>query len=158
MEISDQLNEQAEPFVQATIDTFKTMLHLDIRRGGIHLRKSLELHHDVSGMIGLTGEAEGSVSLGFSKPIALALAGNIIGDRHVSEVLMADSVGELVNIITGFAGKDMKQRIRISLPTIVLGHDHVLTTRRNDLQTVTSFESPLGAFHLYVYLEDSVQA
>lgn len=155
MEASNEQNEAAEPFVQAAIDTFKTILNLEVRRGVIQVRQSLALAHDVSSMIGLTGEAEGCVSLGLSEPTARAVASEFVGEKGVSDWLMADTVGELVNIITGFAGKDMKRKIRISLPQIVMGNGHVLTSRRNDLQTVTSLESDLGTFHLYVYLEDS---
>jgi chemotaxis protein CheX len=155
MDIQTQMTENAEPFVQATIETFRKMMNIDIHRGALTPRTDLTVLHDISGMIGLTGEAEGAVSLGFTRSMATAVACNFVGDDYVTDPMMADTVGELVNIITGYAGKDMKQRIRISLPTIVMGSGHILTSRRNDLQSVTSFDSPLGAFHLYVYLEES---
>lgn len=64
------------------------------------------------------------------------------------------TVGELVNILTGFAKKDMPGReVKISLPTIVVGDRHVIGGFRNEARFVTCFETALGSFHLSVQLE-----
>jgi chemotaxis protein CheX len=159
MVVSTLQCENAEPYIKATLDTFKTMVGLDVNRGEIKPRGSPEIFHDVSAIIALSGAAEGFVCLGFSEATATAVAGGFLGRKEpLPQALMVDTLAEIVNIITGYAGKDSKfGDIRISLPTIVTGHNHAINTRCNELQTVTEFESPAGSFHLYVFIEHAAQ-
>lgn len=155
MQERQDMKKDAEPFVQATIDTLRIMVKLDVRRGEIEAQDAGKIKTDISGMIGLSGETEGTVTLGLSRPLALAIAQAFLGKEDVSENMVADTVGELVNIISGFAKKDMADReVKISLPTVVVGNGHVIAGFRDEIRIVTNFETPLGAFHLSVHLEN----
>ncbi len=145
---------QVEPFIKATIDTFKTMVNLKVIRGEIRLRQAGVVTNDVSGTIGLFGAAEGSVTLGFSKGTAQAVADSFLGETDVSSVLMKDSIGELVNIIAGFAKKDFPDvDVNITLPSVIVGDGHEISSHADDRKVVAYFTCPLGEFHLEVYLE-----
>ena len=51
------------PFIKATVETFKTMLNLDLVTGTPMLKKDAEHSYDVSGVFGLSGEAQGVISI-----------------------------------------------------------------------------------------------
>ena len=146
--------DQIEPFIMATIETFKTMVHLKVINGEIRIRRPIEPTSDYTGIIGLTGDAEGTVTLGFPWDTAKAVASSFLGEETVSESLVADTIGEIVNIITGYAKKDMPGvEINISLPTVVKGAGHEIISHSDDKKIITFFACPLGEFSLEVYLE-----
>ncbi|HKP98349.1 MAG TPA: chemotaxis protein CheX [Fibrobacteria bacterium] len=146
--------DQIEPFIKATIETFKTMVHLKVIHGEIRVRKPSEPASDYSGIIGLTGGAEGSVTLGFPLGTAKAVASSFLGEETVSESLVADTIGEIANIITGYAKKDIPGvEINISLPTVIKGASHEIISHADDKKIITFFVCPLGEFSLEVYLE-----
>jgi chemotaxis protein CheX len=147
--------DRIEPFIKATIETFKTMVHLKVIHGEIRVRKANEPTSDFSGIIGLTGGAEGTVTLGFPRgTTAKAVASSFLGEEAVSESLVADTIGEIVNIITGYAQKDMPGvEINISLPTVVKGAGHEIISHSDNKKIITFFACPLGEFSLEVYLE-----
>lgn len=146
--------DQMEPFIKATIETFKTMVHLKVIQGEIRVRKAVDRTSDLSGIIGLTGGAEGSVTLGFPMDTAKAVASSFLRKETVSESLVVDSIGEIVNIITGYAKQYIPGiEINISLPTVIRGAGHEILSHADDKKIVTFFACPLGEFSLEVYLE-----
>ncbi|HKP95752.1 MAG TPA: chemotaxis protein CheX [Fibrobacteria bacterium] len=146
--------EKVEPFIQATIDTFKTMAHLDVDRGEIKPMDLQDTCQDVSGAIELSGMAEGSVTLGLPKLTAMAVACSFLRASGVSKQLMADAIGELVNIIAGHAKKDIPDLdIEISLPKVVIGEKHEISSHSDARKLVVFFDSPVGKFHLVVHLD-----
>jgi chemotaxis protein CheX len=146
--------DQMEPFIKATIETFKTMIHLKVIQGEIRVRKAAEHTSDYSGIIGLTGGAEGSVTLGFSTDTAKAVASSFLRKEAISESLVVDTVGEIANIITGYAKQYIPGiEINISLPTVIRGARHEIISHTDDRKIVTFFACPLGEFSLEVYLE-----
>ncbi len=146
--------ERVEPFIKATLETFKTMVHLKNVRGEIRLRKTGAVSSDVSGIIGLSGAAEGTVTLALPKRTAQAVAASFLGETEVSDALVADSIGEIVNIITGFAKQNLPEvDIHISLPTVIVGPGHRSSSHADSRKVATYFDCPLGEFRLEVYLE-----
>jgi len=65
--------EYINPFIASVRNAFQTMLSIDAERGAPYLRTTAESNFCVSGVIGLSGDAMGTVVLNMSKEVALEL-------------------------------------------------------------------------------------
>lgn len=141
--------EHVNPFIKATIETFGTMVNLKVTPGKVKLKTAEGLDYDVSGIIGLSGGAKGSVAVSFPRSSALAVVRAITGGKEISDPEMVDAIGELANIIAGAAKKDLTQfNISISLPTVVMGAKHAINGPVDTVNFVVPFQSECGEFDL----------
>jgi len=84
---------------------------------------------DVSGIIGLTGEARGAVVISMKQDLAIRLTSILTGVTYKTlDDDVVDAVGELINIIAGNVKQELEEsyRLIISLPTIVKGKEHTI--------------------------------
>lgn len=139
----------------ATIETFQKMVRTQPLAQQYTLNKGSGIGHDISGVIGLTGDLLGSVSLSFPEQTALNTLSAFIG---VPITLLdddsMDAVGELVNIVAGYA----KQFIEgystvISLPTVIKGRGLAVKEPSDVFSFNIPFKSDLGNFDLNVGLK-----
>jgi chemotaxis protein CheX len=113
------------PFIESTQRVFRTMLQVPVTVGKPFISK-VHAPHDVSAIIGMSGDVIGSVVLSFPAPVARLIVGKFVGMEMPSDSEeFADAVGELVNMISGaakaqFQGKD----VSISCPSVILGSGH----------------------------------
>lgn len=143
--------EHLNPFITATIETFSTMVKTEAKPGRVHLKAGNGLSYDVSGIIGLSGGAQGSVALSFPKESAEAIARSFIDQAEITPEAMVDCVGELANIIAGAAKRGLAQhKISISLPTVVTGAGHGINGPVDTVNMVVPFECGLGRFDLAI--------
>ena len=144
--------EHINPFVTATVETFQSMLNTKVVPGKIFLVKGAKLQHDISGIIGLSGGAKGTVTLSFPKISALKSVSAFIGEKvAVMDDVVKDAIGELANIVAGAAKRDLAQfKISISLPTVIIGENHEVQGGKEVTPMGVPFESPLGNFCLIV--------
>jgi chemotaxis protein CheX len=143
------------PFILSTVNTCKTMLKVDVRPGSPVLKKEPYPSHDISGVIGLSGEAQGAIALSFPKIVALKVVSAMLGGEvKIVGPEMTDGIGELVNIIAGNAKKDLTAyRLSISLPHVIIGKDHVIAPPSGAPTIIVPFASPLGEFSMEVSLK-----
>lgn len=144
--------EHINPFVTATIETFKSMVHTTVAPGKVALVSMTNLKYDISGIIGLSGGAKGTVSLSFPRVTALKVVSEFIGERQLAlDETVKDAVGELANIVAGASKKDLIQyKISISLPSVIIGENHQVQGGKEVVPLVVPFDSTLGSFHLVV--------
>lgn len=64
--------EYINPFLTAAISVFKTMLQTTLTRGEPYLKDGTQPNYEVSGMIGLSGQAKGMVVFSLSREAARA--------------------------------------------------------------------------------------
>jgi chemotaxis protein CheX len=144
--------EHINPFVRATMETFQSMMKVEAKPGKPIIVRDKTFQFDVSGIIGLSGGAKGSISLTFPKIVALKVVSAFVGEKIVTmgdEVV--DAIGELANIVAGAAKKDLAQyNITISLPTVVTGDNHDLAGSKEVRPMFVPFETPFGKFNLVV--------
>jgi chemotaxis protein CheX len=114
------------PFIKATRHIFQTMFQLAVEVGTPELRKGPAAGKDVSAIIGMSGDVEGSVVLSFSMDTARRIVAVFTGtDAAVSNEDLADAVGEIVNMIAGGAKAQFKNKnVSISCPSVVIGEQH----------------------------------
>lgn len=144
--------EHINPFINSTLATFAAMVKNAAAPGKISLATPKGVRTDVSGVIGLSGGARGTVILGFPRITALKVASAFVGARVLAlDDVATDAIGELANIIAGAAKQDLaRYRIQISLPSVVLGENHELAGPRDIVPMAVPFQCALGAFHLVV--------
>ncbi len=140
------------PFVGAINAVFHTMVHVDVKIGKPHLVTELGTRSDVSGVIGLSGEASGCVVLSFpvnvARQVTSSFAGVSMDENHPD---FADAVGELANMVAGNAKKDFEGTdISISLPSVIIGPGHLVSKSQACPRLVIPVESSLGSFDVEV--------
>jgi len=142
------------PFISATAACFKNMIFVEAKQGAPVLKKEPFPKYDISGIIGLSGGAQGSISLCFPMPSALAIVSQMVGAPVTSAgVDLADAVGEIANIIAGFAKRDLTGlNLSISLPNVILSN-HVLSGLTGVPTVIVPFTCPLGPFAMEVSLK-----
>lgn len=120
--------ELINPFLEATISVLKTMASLEPNPGKPFLKKGLSSTGDISGIVGITGEAEGSLCISFTKECILFIIGNMLGERQ-KEINdeVKDAVGELANMISGDSRRrlgEMGHTFQGAIPSVVSGPRH----------------------------------
>lgn len=143
------------PFIISTIETFQKMLKSEAKPGQVQLKNDTTYTYDVSGVIGLSGEAQGSICLSFPKLIALKVVSALVGSEiKIIGPEVADAIGEIANIIAGNAKQHLTQfNLSISLPKVIMGKDHKIASQRGVPTIVVPFDCPLGNFAMEVSLK-----
>ena len=118
--------EYINPFLTSTISVFDMMLQCKLERGTPYLKNGTQPEHEVSGVIGLTGNAQGTVVLGLNREAAISATEVLLSARPPDiNGDVTDAVGELVNIIAGGAKAQLENlNMSVSLPTVITGKCH----------------------------------
>lgn len=143
------------PFITSTLLTFKTMLSDDIKPGAPGVKKEPAPSNDISGIIGLSGEAQGFIALSFPKIVALKVVSKMLGaEIKVVGSELTDGIGELANIVAGNAKQGLTQyNLSISLPNVIIGKDHVIASPSNTPTLLVPFTSSFGNFTMEIALK-----
>ncbi len=122
------MEKYIQPFISTTVDVFKSFVGIEIEADTPYFIDNKDKKTwSISGIIGLTGEAQGALVLSLEDNLALELTTILTGEESKSvDDNVLDAVGEIINIIAGNVKKDLEEiyRLVISLPTIVQGEGH----------------------------------
>lgn len=115
------------PFLTAVQNVFETMIDIPFSLGKPSVKKATEAPHEISGIIGITGEVIGSVVVSFPEAIALQLASALLGDELTTvNSDCTDAIGEIANMIAGDAKNGFPQGdTSVSVPTVIIGKHKV---------------------------------
>ena len=120
--------EHINPFIESTLAVFETMLGIKPQKVNVFLKKEDEPSFDISGVIGLSGQAVGSVVISFPESLALKVVSKFIGEEKSKvDNDVVDAIGELINMIAGGAKKiftDKGLKFKISIPNVITGKGH----------------------------------
>ncbi|MBD3315779.1 MAG: chemotaxis protein CheX [Chitinivibrionales bacterium] len=143
------------PFIVAIRDTFNTMMGTALGMGEPLIKSEPYPTHDISGVIGLSGEARGSVTLSFPREVALKVVSKLLGVPVEEEgPELTDGIGELANIVAGNAKKGLTQyQMSLSLPNVIVGKDHALSTPADAPTVMVPFQCDLGELSMEVTLK-----
>ena len=115
------------PFVKSIQNVFSTMLQLPVSVGDPQIKQGNAPSHDVSGIIGMSGDVVGTIILSFKSDAAESIVALFCGEKlELDSADFADAVGELVNMVSGGA-KAMftdTREVSISCPSVIVGKDH----------------------------------
>ncbi len=145
------------PFVKSVQNVFETMLQLPVQVGQPELKQPGDASHDVSAIIGMSGDVEGSVVLSFptatAERIVVLFTGTELDANHED---FADAVGELVNMVSGGAKAQFEgKEVTISCPSVVVGQSHQVYGRKDVIAICIPCESDCGEFNVEVSIRQS---
>lgn len=120
--------EFVNPFLEATVSVLKTMAHVEPIPGKPYIKKENSATGDISGIVGISGETEGSLCITFSKECILLIISRMFGEEQkgISEEVK-DAVGELTNMISGDSRRrleEMGHHFLGSIPSVISGEGH----------------------------------
>jgi len=141
------------PFVAAIKNVFSTMVNTEIKTGKPYVVPSnSEPCSDVSAVIGLSGDVVGCVVLSLPLQTACNTASRFAGiDMDQTHEDFTDALGELANMVAGHAKSKLEGlSVSISLPSVIIGRDHVVSQSRQRPRLLLPCESDLGPFQVEV--------
>jgi chemotaxis protein CheX len=147
--------EHVNPFLKSTIETFKTMVNLAVTPGKPYLLKDGSDKADISGVITISGDINGIVAIAYPQSTAIKLSSKFLGEE-IKELnsSVADCIGEIANIITGFAKKDLQSlRLSISLPKILREQKPSMDMPKEVPIMCVPFDSEIGNFVMEICQE-----
>ena len=146
--------EYINPFIGALKNTFGTMLGREVERGEIYLKDDNSPKYQISGVIGLSGKAVGTVVMSLSRDVALQAASTMLMTEATElddDVL--DAVGELTNMVAGGAKAELEEyKLTVSLPNVITGRDHDVHFPSHVTPICVPFTSDWGPLSLEVGL------
>ena len=145
------------PFINATLNVLETMAYTKAVAGRPYLKKNRVAPGDVSGVIGLTGDVSGSISVSFTEKSILAIVSSMFGEemKRLNEEI-EDAVGEITNMISGQARQELEgmgMSLRAAIPTVIMGKSHTITHVTTNPIIAIPFTTANGGFAIEVCFE-----
>jgi len=145
------------PFINATLNVLETMAFIKSESGKPYLKKDDVAQGDVSGVVGFTGETNGTVFITFDESCILKIVSNMFGEE-IAEINneITDAVGELTNMISGQARKELEEVGEVfhgAIPSVVTGKNHELIPMTKGPKIAIPFKTDFGSFTIEVALE-----
>jgi chemotaxis protein CheX len=142
------------PFIRATREVLSTMAATHPVAAKPFLKKVDTAYGDISGIIGITGDALGSMAISFTESCICRVAGLMLHETIqdvTNEVL--DTVGEITNMISGVARRALEKEglsVYAAIPSVVHGRNHQLNHILRSPSIVIPFSAEQGTFVLDV--------
>jgi len=145
------------PFIDATVNVLATMASTRAEAGKPYLKKDQVARGDVSGVMGLTGETRGTISVSFTETSILAIVSNMLGEeiKEMNEEIK-DAVGEITNMISGQARKKLDEQgmsLKAAIPSVIMGKNHTITHITTFPIIAIPFHTDNGEFTIEVCFE-----
>jgi chemotaxis protein CheX len=146
-----------KPFIKVCTDVFKEMFHYKLEAGyPFFVTGDESKDWDISGVIGISGEAKGAVTMSMKTELAVLITSKLTGTQHdYLDDEVVDTLGEMVNIIAGNVKKELEEyfNLTISLPSIIKGKGHAIlwSSQRARIMCIP-FKVESHSFHLLVAL------
>jgi len=144
--------EYINPFISSLTNAFRTMLGCEVRRREISVKSNHSPRHEISGVIGLSGRAVGTVVLSLSESVALKAASTLLMSEatEINDEVV-DAVGELTNVVAGGAKAQLAEfQLSVSLPNVVTGRGHEVRFPSDVIPICVAFDSDWGSLAVEV--------
>ncbi len=145
------------PFINATINVLETMAFVTVNAGKPYLKKDNTAVGDVTGILGLTGVANGTIAVTFEEKCILTVVSNMFGETMESlNEEIADAVGELTNMISGQARRELGglgKVFKAAIPSVVTGKNHSIRHYSDGPKIAIPFNTDGGNFTIEVCFE-----
>ncbi len=145
------------PFINATLHVLDTMAFITVQPGKPYLAKDNVAKGDVTGVIGLTGVIGGTVAVTFQEACILEIVSNMFGEKMtVLNNEITDAVGELTNMISGQARKELEEVGKVfkaAIPSVITGPGHSITHYSDGPRIAIPFFTDNGEFTIEVCFE-----
>jgi chemotaxis protein CheX len=149
--------EHLEPFVAAARDVLEQELASQVAAGKLALATGTSTTHEVSTIIGITGDLTGMALYGMSEQTALKIVGQIMGAPcDELDDLALSGIGELANVITGCATTLLAQSglaVDIAPPILLQGAGSRVSTA-GIRRLVMPLLTPLGTVEVQLAIRE----
>ncbi|HNR13630.1 MAG TPA: chemotaxis protein CheX [Thermodesulfobacteriota bacterium] len=150
--------EYIMPFVENTRLVMKKMAGMEPEFKEVYFCNTFRIVGDVSGIIGLTGEAEGTVVITFYWDLARKVISQMmqVDVAKINAETIHDGVGEIINMISGATKKEFVGKpyhFELSLPTVVMGSGHQIGHPEDSSIAMLIFDMNRSSFALQVCLK-----
>jgi chemotaxis protein CheX len=101
-----------------------------------------EVAGGITGMVGIAGPLSATLSFRCSLESATWMASRMLGlELEEAEAERSDAVGEICNIVAGYfkANIGLGEKCVLSVPTVVVGTNYRICSKRKDLQMELPF-------------------
>jgi chemotaxis protein CheX len=145
------------PFLEAAYSVFSTMLSCSLQRQAPFILGDRDVDFEISGCVGLSGKAMGTVVLSLHREVALSAAAAMLGTRPKTiDADVVDAIGELTNMIAGSAKARLEQyAMSLSLPNVIVGPHHMIKFPSHSTPICIPFECEWGSLCLTVGLVET---
>ena len=125
------MEKYIQSFIKVCESVFRDFCKTEVKAGEVFYltRDKKDMGWDISGIIGLSGQISGAVTLSMKDNTAFKVTKTLTGiDHNAFDADVTDAIGEIINIITGNIKKEFEESYRtaISIPSIVQGKGHRL--------------------------------
>jgi chemotaxis protein CheX len=144
------LTEVSQDTVVEIVESiFSTMMEIDLSPSDLALSLTGER---MTASVYLEGEWNGAVSLECNRSQACQFAGRFLSTDppEVVDDDVRDALGELVNMIGGNVKSVLARDIRLSMPSVIDGHDYELRICGTQTRDVSAFQFFGGTFWVTV--------
>ncbi len=142
------------PFINATINVLETMAFVNVTAGKPYLKNDDIAQGDVTGVLGLTGETNGTISVTFEEACILEIVSNMLGESmETLDMEISDAVGELTNMISGQARMELSEKGKIfkaAIPSVISGKQHSIVHYSDGPKIAIPFSTGKGNFTIEV--------
>jgi chemotaxis protein CheX len=145
------------PFMDSLIKVLNSFGIIDVKRGKISRKDTMNTDKDVTSIIGIVGGFRGNVAYSFSSGTAKLLASSMMMGMPVAELdsMSRSAVGELTNMITGTAAGIFSangEEIQLTPPSLIFGDDIFFIISM--VQTISiDMLTPAGVIEINIGLE-----
>jgi chemotaxis protein CheX len=146
-----------DSFIKNTLNVLTTTASVDATFKEVYFTNDFRVFGDISGIIGLSGEAEGILGITFYWPLAKMIIARMmdVNEENINADLIHDGVAEIINMISGSTKKDFVGKpyhFEISLPSVIVGSGHQIGHAENTPIAVMIFEVNYQFFALQLCL------
>ena len=129
------MEEYIEPYQKATLNVIEMMAFIKPATAKPFLKKDNKARGDISGIISLTGAKKGIMVISLSSKAICKIVSSMFGEEYLEiNDEVKDAVGELTNMISGDARKNLAEKgltIEAGIPSIIAGKGHEISNLTN---------------------------
>jgi chemotaxis protein CheX len=146
------------PFIENTATVVQKMASGRAEFKEVYFSNTFRIFGDISGIIGLSGDAEGTVVVTFYWNTAWKIISRMMNVKaeEINAEYIHDGVGELINMIGGSTKKSFvgtPYHFELSLPTVVVGSGHQIGHPEGASIAILIFDMEDSSFALHVCLK-----
>ena len=151
-----------KPLIDAATTVLETMAFTPVHAGQPYVKEDSIARGDVSGIVGLTGEARGTLSVSFTEESILQVVSSMLGEKieEMNEDIR-DAVGEITNMISGQSRRMLEEKGRLveaAIPTVIMGKNHSIAHMTTQSVMAIPFLTDHGEFTIEICFEESPQS
>ena len=145
------------PFIEATVSTLETTAQVQVKALKPYLKKEQGATGDITGVMEMTGDFSGSISISFSEKGILDIVSTMFGEEMTElNDEIKDAVGEIANMISGQVTNklgEMGNSLKVSLAEVVMGPGQPIAHLEDKPVVALPFKTRAGKFTIEICFE-----